>query len=215
MARFNYIIPGILTPLEDARTWDYQAQGWLWKNSFGISAGFNYAAGVVGGILSRQEFGHTVRSDLTHAMQAFETIVCVGHSNGCGILLDALCPVDPPPTPFITELHLIAAAVDNDCEKNGLNQPARRGQVGSVFLYVSSADEILGLPVVSYGDLGKVGPSNVCPELAKILTIVDPPAADCGHCDWVTKYFDWTMQRIATAGGTSTTENTETNGGSA
>lgn len=195
MNRFNYIIPGIMNAVNDARDWDYQAQAWLYNHGCGLSAGFNYFAGVAEGLLSRSRFGAMVASDLRPARAAGMSIRGVGHSNAAGIWVEAL---KESPSLFVDELHLIAAAIDADCKLNWLNMLAARGQIGKLVLYVSADDEILSLPVISYGRLGRDGPKNVGPELAKILSIVRPDAdqVPMRHCDWVGKWFERTMNTV-------------------
>lgn len=192
MTRFFYIIPGILTDFENPKTWDYQAQLWLRENGYGEAAGFNYQAGVLGGLASRKKYGGMVSSDLRDAnASGFTPIIVVGHSNGCGIIAEGL---SDHPDVFVDEIHLIAAAIDHDCDTNHLNAIAKRGQVKRVVLYVSPNDNALGVgPLLGYGNLGKVGPVNVSPELAGILVRVD---GDCDHNDWVGRDFEKTMQHI-------------------
>ena len=190
--RFSYFVPGIFDPLEDPRTWDYQAQLWMHENGYGLSAGFNYFADILGGLLTRERYAAMAASDLFAAQSAaLAPIIAVGHSNGGAILTDCL---RDHPNVRIDELHLIAAAVNADCDASGLNLIAGRGQVKRVVLYVSASDEVLGLgPLVSYGTLGKTGPCNVSMALEKLLREVD---RDCGHCDWVSRDFESTMQAI-------------------
>jgi hypothetical protein len=195
MIRFTYIIPGILTELEDARTWDYRAQAWLYRNGFGLAAGFNYHAGVIGGSASLDRYAGVVASDLMAAAVAgFTPIVAAGHSNGCRILVRSLAE---DAGVRIDTLHLVAAAVDRDCEASGLNSIARREQVKRIVLYVSPDDTALGFgPLFGYGNLGKLGPLNPSPELLRILERVD---GHCDHSDWVVRDFEQTIQRIAAA----------------
>jgi hypothetical protein len=104
------------------------------------------------------------------------------------------------PNLAIDEMHLIAAAVKANCSLpvsrdgagggNGLNAAAKR--IGKLILYVSTADDVLGLPI-AYGDLGKNGPVAVSAELGGKLERVN---RICGHCDWVGRDFESTMRAI-------------------
>jgi pimeloyl-ACP methyl ester carboxylesterase len=193
VTRYTYIVPGIYTELADARSWDYQAQAWLFNHGCGVAAGFHYFADVLGGLLSRDHFADMVASDLLQAQQSgLGPIDVAAHSNGCAIVLRALLK---EPRVKVRNLHLIAAAVDANCALNGLNTLAESRQVGKGVLYVSPDDEALQVgPLVGYGDLGRRGPVNLRPMLAGIVDRVD---RDCRHCDWVAKFFEQTMQRIA------------------
>lgn len=193
MTPFFYIIPGIFDGLENPATWDYQAQLWLFRRACGLAAGFNYRASILGGIMARERMAMIVADDLVRAKDTTQLrpIKVAAHSNGTNIVLQALAM---RPEAVADELHLIASAADRDCNQNHLNLITQRGQVGKVVLYVSADDEVLGLPKLGYGDLGKAGPTNLCTQLAGILTRVDQ---NCGHSDWITTNFESTMQRIA------------------
>ncbi len=95
----------------------------------------------------------------------------------------------------------MAAACPNDCDINGLNVAASRGQIKKLVLYVSKGDEILGLgPLVSYGSLGKDGPVKMSAALGAVTTIVSSPSPGCRHNDWVVRDFEQSM-RAVTGGG--------------
>src|SRR3954464_7339757 len=110
MRRLFYMIPGILTPLEDARTWDLQAQAWF-KARFpqDEAAGFNYADGLVGADVALDSQAALIADDLAKAAAAGFRIVIVAHSNGCRLALKALAKA---PEVEGVDLHLFAAAVD-------------------------------------------------------------------------------------------------------
>lgn len=194
MARYTYIVPGILTAMENPRTWDYQAQAWLYERDYGMAGGFNYHAGVIGGNISRENFSEKVGNDLAGlASVGFEPIDVAAHSNGCAIVLKAILKANQK----IRRLHLIAAAVNQDCSLNGLNAIAEHQLVDRVLLYVSPDDEVLANSgLAGYGELGKNGPMNIRPTLSGILQIV---TEHCGHCDWIGRDFEKTMRRIAGA----------------
>jgi hypothetical protein len=191
MTRFNYIIPGIFDTVDDPRMWDYQAQLWMHEHGQGLAAGFNYYTDIIGGVLARETFARMVASDLLAAQKAGLSIRVICHSNGAGIICDALTGF---PNLILDELHLIAAAIEDNCDKNGLNLAATEKQVGRIVGYVSSRDEVLGLgPLISYGDFGKIGPTNLSPALAGIYSQLN---RECGHSDWVYRDFESTMEAI-------------------
>jgi hypothetical protein len=196
---YNYVVPGIFDRKEDPETWDWQARLWLHDHCYGHGSGFNYRAGIAGGTLKLTPFATIVGGDLT-AAQLFPVRRYVGHSNACRMFCRAL---ELFPQLVVSEAHLIAAAVGENCELevgefgcgggNGLNAAVARGQIRKLVLYVSSADEILWLPGISYGKLGRDGPMKMSPALAEIVTIV---RRSCGHSEWVSQNFEETMQLI-------------------
>jgi len=70
----------------------------------------------------------------------YDQIIVPGHSNGAHIICDVLAK---HPSLCIDELHLIAAAVSGNYEKNGLNKAVERGQVKRIQWYTSSGDKVL------------------------------------------------------------------------
>lgn len=187
--RWNYFVPGIYSRREDPKNWDFQAQLWCYDNDAGAAAGFHYSAGALWGIFVRSRMTKWVAEDLTNAREVgFSPIKLIGHSNGCRIATAAVAKSR------VDELHLIAPAMPRDCRKNGLNRLALDGLVDRVFVYESPLDEWLGVGGDAYGDLGKYGPTYMCPELDQIMVRV---SRECRHSDWVSKYFEETMQFIA------------------
>lgn len=131
----------------------------------------------------------------------------VGHSNGAAIACAALAKDQ---TLRISELHLIAGAVDASFEKNGLNAAIERGQVKRVVCYCSGGDGALKLAKESgrflrkvglgYGYLGLVGPRDVrAPE----GVVREVWKNEYDHSSWFDggARFDDTMARV-TGGGT-------------
>src|SRR5690349_9707706 len=88
--RFFYFVPGIFTPPEDARTWDYQAQDWMHERGFGLAAGFNYYSDALGGVLARDHYADLVAADLLCAIAAGYDVTVSAHSNGNDIVAHAL-----------------------------------------------------------------------------------------------------------------------------
>jgi pimeloyl-ACP methyl ester carboxylesterase len=69
-----------------------------------------------------------------------DRVTLCGHSNGCAVICGVL---RQNPTIKVDELHLIAAAAQNDFVKNGLGRALSTGQVNQVFLHCSHADSAL------------------------------------------------------------------------
>jgi pimeloyl-ACP methyl ester carboxylesterase len=212
LKRIWYIIPGILTDMNDARCWNYQAEVWFKRrNPDDVCTGFHYSDGIIGGTLALDSQAAAIADDLVDAQKAGLSPVVIGHSNGCRLALKALTLA---PELERVHLHLIAGAVDRDCSANGLNRAADNGQIDRVTVYVSPKDKVLAIPALSYGKLGLDGPSNVGMALAAMLTKI---TQTCGHCDWVARDFARTMEMIATAEEmdltTESTESTEATAG--
>jgi hypothetical protein len=91
-------------------------------------------------------------------------IVCVGHSNGCDVILDGLRRAG---WPRVEAVHLVCGACEADFWKNGLNTQLERGRVGKVFVYCAAKDWALWLAhsftgkLLGYGTLGQHGAQNV------------------------------------------------------
>jgi hypothetical protein len=183
-----------LDPVNDPTSWNIKGQGWLRSRipPTDLAAGFSYFADIIGAQMHRYAFAAAVAQNLRQAMAEGFSIVAGGHSNGGRMLLDAFVADET----LHGGLHLLACAANNDCDQNGLNLAASRGQLDYVQLYVSPVDEILGLgPVLSFGTLGRSGPSNVSPALAKVLR--PQITRDFSHCQWVNQNFTDTMNSIA------------------
>ena len=91
-------------------------------------------------------------------------IICVGHSNGCDVILDGLRRAD---WPRVEALHLVCGACEADFWINGLNNALADDKVGKVFVYCAAKDWALTLAhslparLLGYGTLGLHGAQNV------------------------------------------------------
>lgn len=193
-----YCVNGILAGHEDPNNWASQAQAFFHESGY-EAEGYTYSDGIVGASLALDRRALEVAENIrANAIDGFSTRY-VGHSNACRIF----CHAFHASSDFrCDEGHLFAAAITEDCEQNFLNMASRQGRLGRLFLYVSPDDEILGAgALISYGRLGKDGPRNVCPELARIMTVVQPFNRPCRHCDWVSRDFDLSMASVLRNGG--------------
>lgn len=188
---FMYFVCGILSSANNPREWSNQAQVWVQDRGYcKLPGGFTYFDSVAGAPLNDDSQADDIAVDFADALDEGQSINAVGHSNGCRILLHVL---KRHPRIRIDVLQLIAAADNPDCDANGLNDAVARGQVGKVVFYVSPIDEVLGLPVIGYGTLGKVGPHNMSDALKAITAIIEEPMK---HSEWVSEKFEQTMRQI-------------------
>ncbi len=203
-------IPGILadnapnTPLGQFRdtpeAWHNQARLFMQDRGVvkpGNAMAFAYYSSALGGPLHDDEAALRLANILMDQDEGpVEPAVefdLTGHSNGVKIILRMLALF---PVMRVRNLFLIAGAVPDDCDENGLNTAIERDQItGRVYCFVSPLDEALGLgAMMGYGQLGKVGPHNVSHALqAQLQTVVRP----FRHNEWVGKEFSWTMDFVA------------------
>ena len=91
-------------------------------------------------------------------------IVCVGHSNGCDVILDGLKRAD---WPKVEAIHLVCGACEADFQKNLLNRALEYNRVGKVLVYCGEKDWALPLAnttagwLLGYGVLGLRGALRV------------------------------------------------------
>ena len=104
----------------------------------------------------------------------------VAHSRGCELARRLVAAGWP-----IRTLHLFAAAIDADFEKNGLNAALRSHQVGGVHLYTSPVDNVLrylaGASLGLYGRLGFSGPKNIDPSARDRVHVL---RRELTHSEW-------------------------------
>jgi hypothetical protein len=132
-------------------------------------------------------------------------IVVGAHSNGAAIIVDAL---RTHPGLRVNELHLFAAAADPDFRANRLNDVLLSGYCGRVTCHCSPDDGALkaahwskvlfGWAGLGYGDLGRVGPTNVDPDLLKAGRVVTRWNPGFGHSTYFAPdHFETTMRLVA------------------
>lgn len=181
------VVNGILASPGDARGWTDRAVTWLHNEAeVNVQAEkFEYFASA----LTRRIRQQAHAEDLAALIRRYSgrEIHLVGHSNGCDLILRALRLT----TTGVRSVHLIAAACDEDFDRNGLNEDLVSGQLGNVHVYTSPDDGVLkwaarpsrwllGWAGLGYGLLGLVGPKfEARPEL---VTRDDRPGY--GHSTW-------------------------------
>lgn len=162
------VVNGILTMPGDARAWTDRAVTWFHAEASVVvqAEKFEYYASA----LTRRLWQQRHARELAALIDAYRgrRIHLVGHSNGCDIIVRALALS----TTRIATVHLIAAACDEDFDRNGLNVALDCEQVAEVHAYTSPDDGVLryaaapsralfGWLGLGYGLLGLVGPRNV------------------------------------------------------
>jgi hypothetical protein len=187
-----YTVCGILNIPGEVKGWDIQAQEYIRAATGEDAAGYNYGGGWIGEMVWINGQAKRIAQDLYEANGEYDRIVYIGHSNG-GRLFTRMLKVSP----YVRKVtaHLFASAEVCDCEENGLNDAARRGQLDHLYIYISSGDHVLASPV-AYGQMGLRGPTNMCPELAAIVTICEPARLPCDHGDWIGRDFEASMDRV-------------------
>ena len=95
-------------------------------------------------------------------------IVCVGHSNGCDVILDGLRLAGYPD---VAAIHLVCGACEADFELNGMNTALRHRWVDRVFIYNAEQDWALPLAhtlpgkILGYGTLGLDGALHIADDV--------------------------------------------------
>lgn len=178
--KFFYFINGIKTDAGNNAIWPKRMERLIeslpWTDSLRAYS-YTYHAYALTRWMKQAGRVRDVREDLYDRRMLEEDVVLVGHSNGCAIIADLLKNY---PEINVSQIHLIAGAVEDSFEKNGLNKAVERKQVGEIFLYCSDQDKALKWARMThwvnwidnrwgYGDLGKVGPSD-CTDQAKSLS---------------------------------------------
>ena len=135
-------------------------------------------------------------------------IICVGHSNGCDVILDGLKRAE---WPRVEEIHLLSGACEADFKRNGLNAAISFAHVGKVFVYNAQHDWALPLAhtlpgkILGYGTLGLDGALHIADD---VKDRVDQTWwQHYGHSTcWEPHNFALTMQDIFTAASRLTAE---------
>lgn len=183
------LVNGILTNPGDARAWTDRAVTWL--HNFAPepvqAEKFEYFASALTRRFHQQRHAEELAALIRQ--YAGRKINLVGHSNGCDLILRALAITSTE----IAAVHLVAAACDEDFDRNGLNEDLACGQVARVHVYTSPDDGVLkwaarpsrllfGWLGLGYGLLGLVGPKFAL-QTGKV-TRHDRPGF--GHSSWFT-----------------------------
>ena len=95
-------------------------------------------------------------------------IICVGHSNGCDVILDGLKRAK---WPRVESVHLVCGACEADFSRNGLNLALASKDVGRAYVYCAEKDWALPLAhtlpgkILGYGTLGLHGALHIADDV--------------------------------------------------
>lgn len=196
------LVNGILTFPGSAKAWtDRGVTALLADDRVDVVAEkFEY----FGGALTRRFWQGRNADNLASLIRRYagRKIHLVGHSNGCDLIARALAITATE----IASIHLIAGAVDEDFDRNGINEDLVCAQLGKVFVYASSDDAVLrwlavpsralfGWAGLGYGALGLTGPEGVTESVGARVIVSTRPGF--GHSTWFTaEHFAETLNAI-------------------
>lgn len=190
---------GILTRPSNPLAWTDRAVSWFRKRTRHDAHAYEYFQTAILGRLFFERLHLANAIGLIARLQAGAlhrpSLHLVAHSRGCEIARKLIVHHALP----VETLHLFAAAVDPDFERNGLNQALRSCRVNRIRLYTSKEDDVLRWIAAAslglYGRLGYTGPRNVAPDLAKRVEIVERNTYD--HGEWFTpRNFETSMRLV-------------------
>ncbi len=162
--RVYVFINGILNNPGDSKGWPDRACTWINSKTDYKAEKFEYfCTAILKQLWQEKRTQNLADVIFPYQFKNFE-IILVGHSNGCDIICRLLREVDID----IKEIHLFAAATNEDCRKNGINDAIADGRLEGVDYYCSENDDVLGdgnnailRPIyrfLGYGFLGCRGP---------------------------------------------------------
>jgi pimeloyl-ACP methyl ester carboxylesterase len=216
--RWFLFINGICSDPARDDSWQDRAVEWIHNHTQDRAEKFEYLAlPLTRWIGQAKRIQKCAMHLCDHAVNSDDRIVVVAHSNGCPVALEA---IRSRPDLHVEALHLIAAAADSDCRRNGINELCQGGQVGSVQLYGSRSDDVLKygagisrvlvgswtrwlherwgcFPELGYGQLGYYGPEagSLAPEVYERVWM--EWRNGFGHSTWFQSFhFDDTMELI-------------------
>ena len=133
-------------------------------------------------------------------------IICVGHSNGCDVILDGL---KRGGWPTVAAIHLVCGACEADFARNGLNYAIAFGHVGQVFVYNAEQDWALPLAhtlpgkILGYGTLGLDGALHIADNVKDQVHQMWWPQFGHSTC-WLPAHFEKTMNHFLNPTGLAT-----------
>ena len=144
-----------------------------------------------------QRAKHFARS-LHEYSRAGWKIVCVGHSNGCDVILDGLKRAE---WPRVEAVHLVCGACEGDFSRNGLNYALAAERVGRVWVYNAEKDWALPLAhtlpgkILGYGTLGLDGALHIADQVKD--RVIQTWWKGYGHSTcWLPQNFSPTMMNF-------------------
>lgn len=172
--------PGSATAWTDVATTELISQGIATEK-------FEYWAMPMTRRLMQHVRAQRLAEMIKHHYQRGAFVVAWGHSNGCDLILRALrmgCRLH--------SVHLMAPAVEEDMEANGLNHAIYTMMLGRAYIYTGGKDwpmklahwtgKLLKPLGLGYGTMGLTGPINTEPMLEAHVDHMHVP--DYGHGTW-------------------------------
>jgi hypothetical protein len=197
--RLIYAIPGIRATTDDTDAW-YERLGRLCVDRGVAFEAYEYHTTALGRRWRQGKRAEAI-ADRICSLGARYDVTVVTHSNGADLFCRAVLdlPVEFP------AVHLFAPACDNDMERNGLNWAVATGVVGHLYIHGSPDDgalaaatwsrRLFGWMGLGYGDLGRVGPTNLAPSLRDRVSWHEHRGF--GHSTYFDdQHFDATMRGI-------------------
>lgn len=127
-------------------------------------------------------------------------IFCVGHSNGCDVVLDGLKRAG---WPRVEAVHLVCGACEADFARNGLNYALAFQRLGRAYVYCAGKDLALPLAhtlpgrLLGYGTLGLHGAIHIAESVKD--SVGQLWWKDYGHSTcWEPDHFVSTMKHFFT-----------------
>jgi hypothetical protein len=125
-------------------------------------------------------------------------IVCVGHSNGCDVILDGLKRAGYL---RVEAVHLVCGACEADFSQNGLNHALSFGHIGKVYVYNALKDWALPLAhtlpgkILGYGTLGLDGALHIAEDVKDRVGQLWWDSYGHSTC-WLPDHFHCTMKHF-------------------
>jgi len=191
MNRLAYIfVPGVLNLPSSASAWTDRAVTWIHvRQACEVAEKFEYLALP----LSRRILAERRAEQLAALIERYPidtfSLVVVGHSNGCDVILRALWRATRPAN-FV---HFFAPAIAVNPRQHRLVRQLREGRIGFLNIHLAGRDRVL-----DRGFLGGAGADAVRSQFAEEhhTTIHSDPRH--GHSTyWAPAHFEDTMRRIA------------------
>lgn len=197
---YYLFVPGVRTNTADDG-WHDRAERWIEANTPSKAGVYEYETAATLRWWGQRRRVKELAERIGDLCRDGGEIVLVGHSNGCQLITEALSHVFPA----VERVVMFAPAVDHDMARNGWNGLLDEFAVGRLAVYGSPDDAALKLATWSsrlfgwagmgYGDLGRVGPTNLSPSVASRVAV--DLRTGHGHSTWFRPdLFDATMGLI-------------------
>lgn len=191
-------VNGVATWPGNYTNWNKRAVTYANLRAYGKAEAFEYfCTWLTRPFREDQRAKHFARA-IREYSNAGWNIVCVGHSNGCDVILDGLKACD---WPRVEVLHLVCGACEADFTRNGLNLALAKNRVGKVFVYCAESDWALRCAhtiagkLLGYGTLGLHGALRVAPSVKD--RVGELWWKHYGHSTcWLPEHFEKTMSHF-------------------